>query len=271
MEIEFTEFPPSQPLSLFVQSYWTGTFNKLTRPDFAQSVVPNGYIELIIHLTDDHCALSKDAADWDASPDYTLIGLYTKPYEVRFSSLVRVFGIRFYPEGIMNVFGVPPALFLSTFEDGADVFGRKFKDYCTQLREKLTHPDRIALTENFLLKFVEQNSKNYDYARLAARLIRQRQGMMNQAELQSEIPISDRQLQREFKKQYGITAKAYMRLMRLNAIQKYMQSNSDVKLTEVAYEHGFSDQSHFIKEFKDLIGNNPRAFAKERDRFIVNP
>ncbi len=270
MNVKFSEYRPSSALSPYVQAYYTGDFNLYSENNFVQSVVPNGCIELIIHLTHDHCELVKEDV-WGKSPEFTLIGLQTSPYEVRFNQQVQIFGVRFNPEGIYHIFGVPPALFTATFENSTDVLGTDFKDYCSSLRESKSVQQQIRLTEAFLLKNMMDNVKGYDYLQLASETIRKHHGLLSLDELIQKVHISPRQLQREFKKKFGITAKEYMRLSRLNAVQKYMQVPTPLNLTEVSYEHGFADQSHFIREFKSLAGTNPRSFLKKRADYLALP
>jgi len=269
MNLKFSEYRPSFPLSQFVQTYWTGDFNLYSENGFLQHVVPNGCVELVIHLTHDHCELIKENS-WDKSPEFTLIGIQTKPYDVKFNQLVQVFGIRFNPEGIYSLFGVPPSIFTSTFENGNDVLGKPFNDYCARLRETNDISEKIKLTENFLLKKLSERNFRSDYVDLSLEIIRKNQGTISLNELIEQVPISIRQLQRQFKKRFGITIKEYMRLSRYNAIQKYMQSQQ-VNLTELTYESGFSDQSHFIKEFKLLTGIRPSGFLRDKEHFIANP
>lgn len=104
----------------------------------------------------------------------------------------------------------------------------------------------------------------------AAAIIRTTGGLKMEA-LHDLIAISPRQLQRAFKARIGVSPKAYMRIARMNAIQRYLNGRSHVSLTGLTYEYGFSDQSHLIKEFHALTGSRPRQFLKERSRFIVTP
>lgn len=270
MNIKFSEYKPSLPLSSLVQTYWTGDFNIYSENRFVQSVIPNGCIELIIHLTTSHCELIKEDS-WGKSPEFTLIGLQTSSYEVRFNEPVKVFGIRFNPEGIYNFFGVPPAHFTSTFEESKDVLGIDFDDYCSRLRDAKTVTEQVLLTESFLVKKLENLCSNkIDYVKMASEIIRRNHGIISLENLIKQVPISTRQLQREFKNKFGITAKEYMRIARLNAIQNYMQNTPKINLTELSYDKGFSDQSHFIREFKMFTGTNPKGFLKDRENYIVN-
>ncbi len=269
MNVSFTEYQPHQDLTPFIQSYWSGNFNLSGEDNFNQSIVPNGCIELIIHLTDDHCYLSKNDDQWCKSPIFTLMGLFPKSYDVRFLKHVKVFGIRFYPDGIRNIFGVAPSEFLSTYEDGSDVLGKEFYNFCAQIREAKTSANQKLLTDKFILKQLAKNINSYDYTHLVMKAIRSSNGMANYQYLVNQIPISLRQLQREFKNQYGLTITDYMRLSRINAIHQYMQNNSG-SLTELAYDLDFTDQSHMIREYKNFVGVPPRKFIRNRDSFVVN-
>ncbi len=270
MTTQLSTYKPSLSLSRLVQTYWTGDFNLYAEDNVMQSVLPNGCIELIIHLTTDHCELIKDNA-WGITPDFTLIGLQTQAYQVRFKRRVQVFGIRFNPESIYTIFGVPASSFTAAFGSSKDILGQKFADYCSRIREAASTDERIVLTENFLLQHLANQSGNRDYVRIALEIIRKHNGRIRLDELMKQVYISPRQLQREFKNRMGITAKEYMRLSRFNAIQKYMLGADHLNLTGLCYKQGFADQSHFIREFKLLAGANPSEFLKSREKFIANP
>lgn len=270
MNIAISEYQPAVDLQPFIQAFWLGTFNINSEQHNVQTVVPNGCIELVIHLSDTHCALIKHSGTWSNSPDFTLLGLYTQPYDVQFSGTVRVFGIRFFPDGIRNIFGVAPSEFLATFENSVDVFGQGIQDFSVRIRSEKSVEAQLELANAYIKRQLEWHHQSHDYTHIAMRLIREAAGLADYRKLTSRVPISDRQLQREFKHLYGITIRDYMRLSRMNAIQNYMRSGNK-NLTQLSYDFDFTDQSHFIREFKNYIGLPPRRFIKNSNRFIVNP
>jgi AraC-like DNA-binding protein len=269
MSVEITEYKPLSPLDSFVEFYWTGGFNTGRIPRFSQFVMPNGYVELIIHLTDLHCDL-QSGTSWGQSPDYTVIGLHTRPYEVRFRSHVRTFGIRFKPEGVFNLFGVPASLFSERFEDMEFVLGRPFRDFCSRLREAGNIHQQRNLTHQYLLRQLNDHHPEKTYLNCAAELIRNAKTASRVEELPGLVYISRRQLEREFRDKVGLTPKQYMRIARLNAINRYLLSGSTLNLGSLSLEAGFADQAHLCREFKTFAGLPPARFMESIERFIVN-
>lgn len=41
-------------------------------------------------------------------------------------------------------------------------------------------------------------------------------------------------------------------------------------LADLAYQAGYTDQSHFNREFKLLVGEQPSRFLAEQDAYAVN-
>lgn len=270
MSVQMREFAPSKPLQPFVEFYWQGDFNTPVTGEMRQQVVPNGYVELIIHLTDRHCNLLKDEL-WTPSPDYTIIGLYTKPYEVRFDDLVQVFGIRFKPEGVYNLFGVPASEFKQDYEDMELVLDARFGEFCERLREAENSSEKMEIAEDYLRKSLDRNTRDLSYVNRAAEIIRATDSMTRIEDLPDEVYISLRQLEREFKHKIGIPPKRYMRIARLNKVHRLLEADQELEFTKVAFDCGYADQAHFIRDFKSIMGVKPTVFVKRKKQFIVNP
>lgn len=261
-------YSPSPVLHSFIKAFWTGDFNMQSKNDYSQTVVPNGTIELIIHLEDENCLLRN--ITWNRTPEFTFIGLHTVPYEVKFPSHVKVFGIRLYPESLTAIFDVTSAPLLGIYEDTAIVTNKDIQSFCLQIKNAHDTWERMEIAENYFSNKLSGNKKRNQLVQQLAQFIRHHKGLLTQHDLISEIPVSARQLQRAFKQQLGISPKEYMRIERLNAVHEYMLGHPKPKLTELGYEYGFADQSHFIKEFRALTGTAPSAFIKNRSHFIVN-
>jgi AraC-like DNA-binding protein len=253
----------------YIHTYWYGRFNTGRSTNFVQKVIPNGFVELIIHLSERHCSLYQDSV-WSQSPDYTLIGMFTQPYEVQFDHLVNVFGVRFKPEGILNLFGIPSAEFCGNYFDMETVLSKSFTSFSNRIRGQKDIHSMINIANDYFLDCLSKNSIEPYYLNRAAEYIRLRDGLIRTDDLAGKVFISNRQLEREFKSKIGITPKQYIRISRLNAVNRQLQNREFESLTSISYHYGFADQAHFIREFKAFSGFSPTRFLKGRDEFIVN-
>lgn len=270
MSVQIREHKPAEQLAPYIELFWEGDFNTTYEYKLSQQVVPNGYVELVIHLSEKHCDLFKENR-WLQSPDYTVIGLHTRPYEVHFRDRVQVFGIRFKPEGIYNLFGIPASEFSESYEDMALVLGAAFREYCSRLRESEKVSEKLLLTQNYLVAQLKKDHSELTYVNRAAELIRESDRFDKIDRLPEQVYISLRQLEREFKKKIGITPKRYMRISRLNEVHRKLEEEKEIEFTKIAFDCGYSDQAHFIRDFKSFMGVKPTIFIKEKNRFIVNP
>lgn len=85
----------------------------------------------------------------------------------------------------------------------------------------------------------------------------------------SQQNLSVRQLQRNVKNLTGIGPKAISRISRLyNVLDHIAKIPAESKFLYNDLENNFSDQSHFIKEFKSFTGVTPNSFLFHRDDFL---
>jgi AraC family ethanolamine operon transcriptional activator len=78
-------------------------------------------------------------------------------------------------------------------------------------------------------------------------------------ELAAIIGTTPRTLQRAFKETLHISPLKYLRLSRMNAVQKMLLKGdkNDKSVTEVALDWGFKELGRFACEYKQLFGENP--------------
>lgn len=74
--------------------------------------------------------------------------------------------------------------------------------------------------------------------------------------------IGKTQLYEIAKQSYGIGIAEYIRNLRIEKARLLLEEQSDLSLTEIAYQCGFQDYNYFITVFKRVIGMPPRAYQK---------
>lgn len=82
----------------------------------------------------------------------------------------------------------------------------------------------------------------------------------------TEISLSQRQVERHFRKWIGITPKQYQRIIRVKQALNLLKQNPDIDLVTLAFENGFSDQAHMTREFNSIAKITPRQYSKLTSR-----
>jgi AraC family transcriptional regulator len=118
-----------------------------------------------------------------------------------------------------------------------------------------------TLTEMFKSKHREEKKKPVWVDKIKEYLYYENEGNTNLENLSSLLDIHPVHLSRDFSKHFNCNLGQYIRKTK---IEKSLQllAFKDKSLTEVAYECGFSDQSHFNRNFKSIIGTSPLKYKK---------
>ena len=69
--------------------------------------------------------------------------------------------------------------------------------------------------------------------------------------------ITPRTLERHFRITIGISPKALLHIFRITHAVRLLTENHDCDLTGISYESGYYDQSHFIRDIKEITGITP--------------
>jgi AraC-like DNA-binding protein len=85
---------------------------------------------------------------------------------------------------------------------------------------------------------------------------------INVSEIGEHLNSSQRLLQIKFKNSTGLTIKKYIKILKLRkSIDQMANSNPEgINLTNIALNNQYFDQSHFIKDFKDVTKITPKMF-----------
>ncbi|TGD59804.1 helix-turn-helix domain-containing protein [Flavobacterium humi] len=206
-------------------------------------IIPNGKIDLLFCKTEDHTF------------QIVLMGLETKPKLMPKRGIEAFFAISFNPLALEYLLGQTTAAFVDSgkelpcnFWDFAIEDLDDFEAFCKKSSQKLL---------SLLPKTIDERKRRLFELVFAA------DGEINVKELSEKIAWSERQINRYFNRQLGISLKTYCNILRFQASLPY------IKKGELSPQLNFTDQSHFIKEIKKLSGVSPKElFKNEDDRFL---
>ena len=140
------------------------------------------------------------------------------------------------------------------------VFGPMIKQIHQDLKEAGSSK-KFEILENWLLEIYDANQQPPEDLVSLVNAFQAAQGAYY--ELIEGYPHSKKHLIDQFKKYVGLTPKYFHRICRFNELLSSINQKQQFSWAQVAYQCGYSDQSHFIKEFKHFSGFNPQQFIRQ--------
>lgn len=86
----------------------------------------------------------------------------------------------------------------------------------------------------------------------------EREHITSVASVAEAFAMSERTLQQLFQGYVGVGIKWVIMRARFLEVTKYVRTQTDPNWTTIATDFGYSDQSHFIRDFKKVVGLSPR-------------
>lgn len=91
----------------------------------------------------------------------------------------------------------------------------------------------------------------------------------NLEEFYNNEKVSHRQIQRKTKLFTGLNPKKISKVSRFyNILQSMKSSKEDIILIDIAQNNNYTDQSHFIKDFKSFTEISPKEFINNKDHYL---
>ncbi|MFT3825738.1 MAG: helix-turn-helix domain-containing protein [Chitinophagaceae bacterium] len=177
------------------------------------------------------------------------------------------FTIRFKPVGLYGLLGIPALHFCNEAIEGSSLSNHLFAEITEQLMACTSSIDCcVAIAEPYMLQMAGNAYRNIHISAAVeqmARLITAGNVPVSIAQLQQQVCLSKRQLERNFVKEVGITPKLYSRMVRFSNALKHRRDHADTKWASLAYEFDYADQTHLIKDFQQFLGVTPGGFCAE--------
>ena len=255
----YQEYNPDPQLSTWIRGYWSAT--DFSTGKVTPQIFPGDSSIDLIFTIDKTKGIAYNS----------LFGLTTKPIDVlHSSSAMMMFGIYFKPCAITAFTRIP----VSEFTDRAlelalleTLFDRSYYDEIPQLQ---TIDEMIAHTNRYLFKLLSRLRTPNERVMHAVSLLAHTKGNVDIPELASQVCLSQRQLERAFKTNIGVSPKTLARIFRFNHAQKHLIANPHKSLVEIAEECGYYDHTHFINEFKSHSGDTPAFFLREKGDYYAD-
>lgn len=256
--MEYTMYPVHKSLRSWVRYFWSYDAREPVKTQLHIRSFADRFPRLIFQ--DMQFDPIKNAAQ-EIMPQCYLSGLDTRPSDAFWSGSFSHFGISFYPHALPVFFGIS-AFELTNLMPDLLLLDKTWLPQ--QLQQAADHHQRVALLSHYLYEKLNTHKTDLVINDLI-HTVQSNAG--NEGILLHQMArnyhVSERQLQRRFKQQIGITASTFQRILKFERALELLMGADYGELTRLAYELGYADQSHFIKDFQSFSGQSPYVFARQ--------
>lgn len=254
---------PHPLLKTFVSNYTLATSGKLNA-SFTSHWAASNEVSFVFFLADRPNHKICNSESKLSCKRNCVIGLLTR-YNgiIDFEGKYHTFMIQFELNGINKLFGLPMVDFTDKIFALEDVLDQKINDLQHQLLNAANIQEMALYADAFLLSYLEQRSKKFfsqDCSTFISETFSNTASVLSVARYANMVNMSVKNFERKFLEQTGILPKLHVKLLRINEAIKIKTIQPHKSFTSIAYECGYFDQAHFIKDFKNFNGICPKHF-----------
>ena len=245
VSLGLTRFEPSEKLAAFVEHYWEVVWQN--QPKVLKETVPHPSVFLVLER------------------DGSMVG---GVYRQRFSRTIegdgRVLGVKFRPGGFRTFLGKSVCCLTDQVVHPATIFGSTFADLEVNALANSDAATAFEFVDNFLTKQTPIRTPELELVRQAIDAIETDRSITRADSIADQFSTSLRTLQRVFKEYVGVSPKWVIQRHRMIDAAERTRDVS-VNFADLALELGYSDQSHFIRDFKTMVGMTPAKYRRSID------
>lgn len=257
--------PVAPPLAGVVEVMFS--LEEYAPPHRIERIVPNGRMNLVIELDDRDRYIydNRSGSVIQTCNSAWISGIHSNYLSIGDTTVEsRLAVVQLAPGRSLPLLHQRLDRFVDRVTPAADVFGSETHDLRDELRELESAEAINGAMERWLIS-------RYDAEREPPKIIRdvlsrlmEDPGEVAFTELvEDDGSVSYRHFLELFKEHVGPTPKLLQRILRFSRVFDRIQGKSCLDWADLSLELGYSDQAHFIRDFRAFSGYRPQRFLDE--------
>lgn len=247
----YREYSPSPSLAKYIFCYWTsppdGIDPAILPGPSQETIVPDSCIDIVFNITADGVSSS-------------VAGPFDIPFTIPVDpGCAKDFGVRFLLPDFFMFTGVSPHELINGSFNARDIFGEGWSIIEERIFNAAGDEERVHILNDSLPFFSKPFDKHETVMTRMFDSVFNTCGHISATDIASATDISLRHLNRICKELTGFNVKTVARIIRFQNFIRSYRSSSETGFSAAAYEAGFSDQAHMIREFRSFSGKTPSS------------
>lgn len=238
---------PSEPLRDLIEQFWFVDWDLTNNTPHIQRNLPDPNFHLILD-----------------NQKIKLIGPMSKTYAYKMEGIGNIVGIKFALGALSGYLDSPIASYVDKEIDLQQLVDFDVDGFISRLTRLKDDEQTIDLLQAYLAPFAITPSPELIRVRELISLIKNRTDITKVAQLSEKSNISIRTIQRYFQHYLGLSPKWLIRKYRLHQALALIEQQ-EANLLDIVEWLGYTDQSHLIRDFKEIIGVTPKNYTHPLD------
>lgn len=247
-------FPPGEDLAPWIAHFWTVTWDRADAEPLESSVISFPAMHLTVEWGD-----PGTVRHGHPMPATLVHGLISRVFRVTLTGRGGVAGARFRADGFHAWSGLEAAGLTDLVVPAGDLLGDEIGTLHTGLGPDADPAEQLGR----LRRTLELRRPRDQPSGVGAvvDLMARDPDLVRVDQVARSVAVSERTLQRRFRREIGIGPKWVLSRFRLQEAALALERDPDVDLGALAPRLGFYDQSHLTNTFVEMLGETPAAYA----------
>ena len=241
---EHERFAPTPALEPFIAHFWMVRWDLRGEPPFVIETLPHPCV---------HVVFERGRAE--------VGGVMTGRFRRRLRGQDRVFGIKFRPAAFQPILRAPLARITNRVLSLRTVFGKQSDPLKQAILGEPNVQRCVALAEEFLHERLPSMPAAIAELRDLVERLATDQSITRVEQAAALAGIELRKLQRRFNAAVGVSPKWVIQRYRLHEAAEQLARANAPDMASLALQLGYFDQSHFVRDFKAVVGRPPGEYV----------
>jgi len=208
--------------------------------------IPDGCVDILFDCDDSH-------------PSAEVFGTPMEAITIELKKNHQYFGVRFIPGVMPDFLNISAGDLVGNHYNFLDLVPKE-KHIVEDIVSTSSFTQQVALFGQFFNKEMIRKSSGLTSQILQS--ICKSHGTIRINELEDQTGYTSRTIQRKFLADMGMSPKAYCRIIRCQSAVYDLNNSEKIDFSDLACDLGFSDQSHFLRDFKKQVSTTPLDYLK---------